>query len=157
MYIFGSHLIDLVISILGTPEKVTPFIKQTGFKNVFSDDNCFAVLEYEKAIAKVTNLSVEVNGWGMRQFTVFGSNGTVEIKPIEVEVKMTKSTADFASNAYKDMKETVDVSDVPQDIRYDEMMQDFYMFATGMKTNPYTYEHELNVQRALLMACGNNV
>lgn len=155
MYIFGSHLIDLIISILGMPEKVTPFIKQTGFKNVFTDDNCFAVLEYEKAIAKVTNLSVEVNGWGMRQFTVFGSLGTVEIKPIEVEVKMTKSTVEFATNAYADMKEIVDISDVPQDVRYDEMMQDFYLFVTGEKTNPYTYEHELNVQKALLMACGN--
>ena len=155
MYIFGSHLIDLIISILGMPEKVTPFIKQTGFKNVFTDDNCFAVLEYEKAIAKVTNLSVEVNGWGMRQFTVFGSLGTVEIKPIEVEVKMTKSTVEFATNAYADMKEIVDISDVPQDVLYDEMMQDFYLCVTGEKTNPYTYEHELNVQKALLMACGN--
>ena len=59
MYIFGSHLIDLVVSILGEPEKVYPFIKQTGFEGVYSDDNNFAVLEYDKAIARITNLSVE--------------------------------------------------------------------------------------------------
>ena len=65
MYIFGSHLVDLVVSILGEPKNVFPFIKQTGFEGVYSDDNCFAVLEYDKAIARITNLSVEVNGWGM--------------------------------------------------------------------------------------------
>jgi predicted dehydrogenase len=155
MYIFGSHLIDLIISILGMPEKVTSFIKQTGFMDVSADDNCFAVLEYKKAIAKVTNLSVEVNGWGMRQIVVSGSLGTVEIKPLEVPVKMTKSTTGFASNAYADMKETINVLDVPEDTRYDEMMRDFYLFATGKKSNPYTCEHELIVQKALLMACEN--
>lgn len=54
-----------------------PFIKQTGFSGVYSDDNNFAVLEYDKTIAS----SVEVNGWGMRRFAVMGSLGTVEIKP----------------------------------------------------------------------------
>lgn len=155
MYIFGCHLIDLIISILGTPEKVMPFVKQTRFENICSDDNCSSVLEYEKAIAKVTNLSVAVNGWGMRQFSVFGSNGTIEIKPIEVVAKMTKSTVDFATNTYADMKEIVDVPDVPKDERYDEMMQDFYLIVNGEKNNAYTYEHELKVQKTLLMACDN--
>jgi len=155
MYIFGSHLIDLVVRILGVPEKVSSYLKQTGFCDVCSPDNCFSVLEYEKAIAKITTLSVAVNGWGMRQFTVYGSRGTVEIKPIEKRTKMIKATADFAVNPYADMKEAVEVPDVPQDERYDKMVKDFYLFVTGQKTNPYTYEHELNVQKTLLMACDN--
>ena len=156
MYIFGSHLIDLVVSILGEPEKVYPFIKQTGFEGVYSDDNNFAVLEYNKAIARITNLSVEVNGWGMRRFAVMGSRGTVEIKPIEADVKMTKSTIDIATNAYKDMQEKIDVEDVPILSRYDEMMKDFYKSVIGEKENPYSYEHELRVQRTLCRVVGEN-
>jgi len=156
MYIFGSHLIDLVVSILGEPEKVYPFIKQTGFEGVYSDDNNFAVLEYDKAIARITNLSVEVNGWGMRRFAVMGSHGTVEIKPIELDVKMTKSTTAIASNAYQDMQEMVDVKDVPTLSRYDEMMKDFYRSVIGEKENPYSYEHELRVQRTLCRVVGEN-
>ena len=156
MYIFGSHLIDLVVSILGKPEKVYPFIKQTGFEGVYSDDNNFAVLEYDKAIAKITNLSVEVNGWGMRRFAVMGSKGTVEIKPIELNVEMTKSTTDIASNAYQDMKEKVDIKDVPTLSRYDEMMKDFYKSVIGEKENPYSYEHELAVQKTLCRVVGEN-
>ena len=156
MYIFGSHLIDLVVSILGEPEKVYPFIKQTGFEGVYSDDNNFAVLEYDKAIARITNLSVEVNGWGMRRFAVMGSKGTVEIKPIELNVEMTKSTTDIASNAYQDMKEKVDIKDVPTLSRYDEMMKDFYKSVVGEKENPYSYGHELTVQKTLCKVVGEN-
>ena len=156
MYIFGSHLIDLVVSILGEPKKVHPFIKQTGFEGVYSDDNNFAVLEYDKAIARITNLSVEVNGWGMRRFAVMGNKGTVEIKPIELDVEMFKSTKDIASNNYRDMKEKVDVQDVPALLRYDEMIKDFYKSVTGEKENPYSYEHELAVQKTLCRVVGEN-
>ena len=156
MYIFGSHLIDLVVSILGEPEKVHQFIKQTGFKGVYSDDNNFAVLEYDKAIARITTLSVEVNGWGMRRFAVMGSLGTVEIKPIELNVKMTKSTSALAKYPYQNMHEEVDVKDVPTLSRYDEMMKDFYKSVIGEKANPYSYEHELIVQRTLCRVVGEN-
>lgn len=156
MYIFGSHLADLIVSILGEPKNVYPFIKQTGFEGVYSDDNCFAVLEYEKAIARITTLSVEVNGWGMRRFAVMGSLGTVEIKPIELNVKMTKATADTAKNAYADMHENIEVTDVPTLMRYDEMINDLYLSATGEKENPYSFEHELAVQRTLYRITGEN-
>lgn len=156
MYIFGSHLIDLIVSILGEPEKVYSFIKQTGFEGICSDDNNFAVLEYKKAVAKITTLSVEVNGWGMRRFAVMGSNGTVEIKPIELDVKMYKSTTDIATNAYQDIKEEVEVKDVPTLSRYDEMIKEFYNAIVGKTANSYSYEHELAVQRTLCRVVGEN-
>ncbi len=149
MYIFGSHLIDLVVSVMGEPKNVFSFIKQTGFESIYSDDNCFAVLEYDKAVAKITNLSVEVNGWGMRRFAVMGSRGTVEIKPIELNVEMTKSTIDNVEGHYCDDKEKVEVADVPSLSRYDEMMKDLYLSIIGEKENPYGYDHELAVQRTL--------
>lgn len=154
MYIFGSHLADLIVRILGEPKKVYPFIKQTGFKGVYADDNDFAVLEYDKALAKITTLSVEVNGWGMRRFAVMGSKGTVEIKPIELDVQMTKSTADKAHDPFIDIHEKVEVRDVPKSSRYDEMIKDFYLSAVGEKENPYSYDYELAVQRTLYKIIG---
>lgn len=156
MFIFGSHLVDIIVNILGEPKNVYPFIKQTGFDDVYSDDNNFAVLEYERAIAKITTLSVEVNGWGMRRFAVMGSKGTVEIKPIELNVKMTKTTADIATNAYTDIHENVDVQDVPTLSRYDEMLKDLYLSVVGEKKNPYSYRHELAVQKTLYRITGEN-
>ena len=157
MYIFGSHLIDLVVNILGEPKNVYSFIKQTGFEGVYSDDNDFAVLEYDKSIARITTLSVEVNGWGMRRFAVMGSKGTVEIKPLELDVIMTKSTTDMiAEFKCADVKEMVDVKDISALTRYDEMIKDFHESVIGKKANPYSYEHELAVQRTLCRVVGEN-
>ena len=51
MYIFAGYLIDLVLMILGKPDKVTPFLKQT--RNDGLIDNGLAVLEYPRATATV--------------------------------------------------------------------------------------------------------
>ena len=92
----------------------------------------------------------------MRRFAVMGSKGTVEIKPIELDVKMTKSTADIATDAYTDTHENVDVQDVPTLSRYDKMLKDLYLSVVGEKKNPYSYEHELAVQRTLYRITGEN-
>ena len=154
MYIFGCHLIDLIISLLGKPEDVVPFNKKTGFNSIEALDNCFAVLDYKNTTAKVTNASVEVNGWGRRQLVVCGSKGTVEIKPLERPTMMTLSTVDSATSAYADCKEYVSVPETEQQNRYDEMILDFAKMIKGEIINPYTYEHELLVQKVLLKACG---
>ena len=149
MYILGSHLVDLIVYILGDPQKVFSFLKKSQLDGVDAEDNNLAVLEYDKAIARVFVSSVEVNGWGRRQFMVSGSKGTVNIMPMENAVCMTYSDTRIASNCYADMKEVVPVKDVPMDCRYDEMVQDFYQYIMGTKENPFTYEHDYLVQKVL--------
>ncbi len=157
MYIFGSHLIDLAHLILGEPMSVHSFIKQSRFQGVEADDNCFALLEYDKAFAKITNSSVEVNGWGMRRMAVMGSLGTVEIKPIELNVEMYFSSVDFADNAYKNIKRKIDVPDMPSRKRYDEMMREFYDLVTGNKKDERLYAHDLAVHKSILRAIGEKI
>lgn len=149
MYILGSHLVDLIVYILGDPQKVFSFLKKSHLDGVDADDNNLAVLEYDKAVARVFVSSVEVNGWGRRQFMVSGSKGTVNIMPMENAVCMTYSDTRIASNCYADMKEVVPVKDVTMDCRYDEMVQDFYQYIMGTKENPFTYEHDYLVQKVL--------
>ena len=149
MYILGSHLVDLIVYILGDPQKVFSFLKKSQLDGVDAEDNNLAVLEYDKAIARVFVSSVEVNGWGRRQFMVSGSMGTVNIIPMEKAGCMTYSDTNIASNCYAVMKELVPVKDVPMDCRYDEMVQDFYQYIMGTKENPFTYEHDYLVQKVL--------
>ena len=72
MYILGSHLVDLIVYMLGEPKKVTSFLKRTGLDGVYFEDNNLAVLEYDKALARIFVSSVEVNGFGRRQLMVSG-------------------------------------------------------------------------------------
>lgn len=149
MYILGSHLIDLVVYMLGKPEKVVSFLKHSGLDNVEVDDNNLAVLEYEKALARVFVSSVEVNGWGRRQLVVNGSKGTVNIVPLENPTIMTYSDLNIANLPYEDLKTVEAIEEIPMDCRYDQMVKDFYDYIIGKKENPFTYEHEYAVQDVL--------
>lgn len=150
MYILGSHLVDLAVYILGKPNKITSFMKHTMLDDVDFEDNNLAVLEYEKALVRIYVSSVEVNGWGRRQLMVSGSKGTVNIMPLENECTMTYADLNICgNNSYEDVKTKVDVSDVPKDARYDDMVKDFYSYIIGEKDNPFTYEHDYLVQEVL--------
>ena len=81
MYILGSHLVDLIVYMLGEPKRVVPFIKRTGLDGVDFEDNNLAVLEYDKALARIFVSSVEVNGFGRRQLVVSGSKCKVTMYP----------------------------------------------------------------------------
>ena len=149
MYILGSHLIDLVVYLMGEPEKITSFLKHTKLDGIDFPDNNLAVLEYEKALARVFVSSVEVNGFGRRQLVVSGSRGTVNICPIERPITMTYSDTSIVEFAYEDKKINFEFEDNTAHGRYDEMMKDFYAYVKGTKENPFTYEHDYTVQKVL--------
>ena len=149
MYILGSHLIDLAVYFLGEPKKITTFLKHTLLDDVDFADNNLAILEYDNAIARIFASSVEVNGWGRRQFFVSGTKGSIDIKPIENDIVVYEAFKDNCINCYEDMKVKADIKDIPKDCRYDEMIKDFYEYIIGAKENPFTYEHEYLVQKTI--------
>ena len=149
MYILGSHLVDLVVYLLGEPKRIVSFLKHTGLDGVDFEDNNLAVLEYDKALARIFVSSVEVNGFGRRQLVVSGSKGTVNICPLERPIAMTFSNTSIADKTYEDRKINIPFEDNTTDGRYDEMLQDFYAYILGTKQNPFTYEHDLLVQKVL--------
>ena len=149
MYILGSHLVDLVVYMMGEPKKITTFLKHTGADGIDLEDNNLAVLEYDKALARIFVSSVEVNGFGRRQLVVAGSRGTVDICPLEKGIHMTYSDSSFAPYGCKDKKIVVPCEDNTENGRYDDMMQDFYAYIQGTKKNPFTYEHDYLVQKVL--------
>ena len=149
MYILGCHLIDLIVYIMGKPQKIHTFLKHTRLEGIDVDDNNLAVMEYEKALARVFVSSVEVNGYGRRQFVISGSKGTINICPLERPVTMTYSDTQIANTPYADCKIILPFDDNTADGRYDEMIKDFYAYITGERENPFTYEHEYNVQAVL--------
>lgn len=153
MRILGCHLIDLIVFILGEPLHVHSFLRSTGKDGVYFPDNNQAILEYENTLARINVSSVEVNGWGRRQFVINGSNASVEIKPLENPTIMKFSDVHIANSEYENMATEVDLKDTCMDNRYDDMMKDFYAYIQGTKINPYSYDHEYCVQKVLLQLC----
>ena len=149
MYILGSHLVDLIVYLLGEPTRIIPFLKRTGMDGIDFEDNNLVVLEYEKALARIFVSSVEVDGYARRQFVVAGSKGTVNICPLEKPIKMTYSDTSFAKGSWECAHVEVPVEDNTANGRYDDMIKDFYSYVIGEKTNPFTYEHDYLVQKVI--------
>lgn len=154
MYILGSHLVDLIVYMMGEPKRITSFLGRTGHGGVELEDNNLAVLEYDRAIARIFVSSVEVNGFGRRQLMVSGSRGTANICPLERPITMTWSDTKIADRTYEDRKEILSFPDNTATGRYDEMMLDFHAYMTGEKKNPFSYEHDYLVQKVLAEIVG---
>lgn len=153
MYIFGCHLLDMIFQVLGPDyQKLTPYLRQTKPEEVALRDNALAVVEYPDAICTVRTTSVEVNGFGRRQLVICGTEGTVEVKPLEGPPTVTVSFAKDNPPTYQDTKQTVEVP--PMTGRYDLMAQDFAAYIRGEKRNPFDHDYEIALQKATLQACG---
>ncbi len=157
MYIFAGYLIDVVISILGMPDKITPFMKCTRADGLI--DNGLAVLEYPKATATIRVSVDEIEGMKHRRLIVCGTKGTFELCPIEFpsDEYRTRSmkprlTLQKAVAGFHEGTQEVDVG--PLGGRYDAQLIEFARIIRGEIRNPFDYQHELNVQKCLLDACG---
>ena len=153
MYIFGSHLIDLVVWMMGEPDKVVPLNMNSFPEEARYIDNGLAVLQYPRATCTVRTTSLEANGYHRRQLVVCGTKGTVEIKPMENPTKMSVAwRASSGGPGAPDAREWIDVPDFGG--RYDAQLADFARIVRGETANPFGYDHELAVERTLLRACG---
>jgi predicted dehydrogenase len=147
MMLLGCHLVDMLIAVMGKPEKVTPYRRQTlTVDNVY--DNELAVFEYPKATCTIRSALVEVEGWERRQFVVCGTKGTIEIKPLEDPV--LKLSLDRPRERFKKGAQFVELKNNGD--RYDEQVLDFSKMIHGEKKPDYSYDHDLITQEAVLKA-----
>jgi predicted dehydrogenase len=157
MYIFGCHLIDLVVTMLGKPDRVTPYLRQVR-DDVKVNDNDLAVLEYPRTTVTIRTASLEVEGYKRRQLVVCGDAGTIDIRPLEtfdmsppVPLKLRlalNSPRDSYKKGYQELEFPVTKG------RYDDQLIELARIIRGEIDNPYPLAHELMVQEVLLAACG---
>ena len=83
MFELGCHLIDPLVGLLGKPTNISPFVRRTRAPNDDLADNQLAVFEYPQCTATVRSSVIEVQGKQRRQFVVCGTEGTIEIRPLE--------------------------------------------------------------------------
>lgn len=167
MFYLGCHMVDLIYLFQGKPKKVIPMNRSTGLDGVNCIDFGMALFEYENGISIVQATSVEVNGYGRRRLSIYGSKGTVEIKPLECP----NGSDEFAGGGYDRspvvqsmLSESQTYRNCQKEIilekqggRYEESMQEFYECVVGKKINPYDYDYELEVHKLVLAACGQNI
>ena len=147
MFYIGCHSIDMILLLMGAPVNVTAFNRSSDWNNESSMDSSFAVLDYPHGVCSVRVNATEVNGQSRRHLLVCGTEGTIEIQPLENPTQLREVFA-------KDMKTNFSEYTPP---RYDKMMLEFAACVRGEKQNPYTSEYELIVQKTVLQACGMEI
>jgi predicted dehydrogenase len=149
MFELGCHVIDLVVGVLGKPDRVHAFPRHSGSQSDGLFDNMLAVLEYPRAIASVKSSAVEVEGGQRRHFVVCGTSGTCHIPPLDSPA--IRLTLDRDRGAYR--RGTHEIG-LPKFTRYVADAADLARILRGEKECDFSYAHDLAVQETVLRASG---
>lgn len=149
MFELGCHLMDLVIGVLGKPNKTTSVIRRVLRDQDELNDNMLAILEYDKAVATVKSSAVEVEGFARRHLAVCGTEGTFHIQPLD-NPQVTLSLARDRGQ-YRRGTQTIRL---PRYTRYVDDAIDMARVLRGEKPSDFAFDHDLVVQETLLQACG---
>jgi predicted dehydrogenase len=155
LFNLGAHLIDFVVALLGRPEKVTPFLKSTADAASSVRNNGLAVLEYPHAIVSLRACSREADGVNNRRLKICGTQGTLELcplerfdgKPLQMQMTLSERNADYPAGTH-----TLDFGIVVD--RYRAQLLEFAEMIRGEIQKPYSYEHDALVQSVVLAAAG---
>ncbi len=141
MYFLGCHLIDLVLSFCGEPNEISVFNKKSGIDGVDAVDNSLVVFDYGNSVSTVETTSVEFNPAFRRQFVICGSEGTLEIKPLEWPTRLFYTLRNGVT-------EQIEFESYG---RYDKMLEEFYTAVINKRLPDY--EYELQLQKYLIDIC----
>lgn len=147
MFELGCHLIDLVVGVLGKPDKVTPYSRRVVESDDQLMDNMLAVFEYPRALATVKSSAVEVAGQRRRRFSLCGTEGTFHIQPLDspaARVTLSKGRGKYAQG-FQELA-------FPKFRRYEGDAADMARMIRGEKPNDFSCDHDLAVQTAVLEA-----
>ena len=147
MFELGCHITDLVLGMLGAPEKVTPYPRHSSKLDDKLVDNMLAVFEYPRATATVKSSVNEVDGGARRHFVLCGSEGTFHIQPLDnPSAKLALSTnRGKYKKGYQEIK-------FPKYVRYVDDVADMARIIRGQKDADFSYEHDFAVQKTVLRA-----
>lgn len=149
MFELGSHLIDLVVGILGKPTSVTPYAQHVSAAEDGLADNTLAVLAYPKALATVISSAQEVDGGDRRHLVLCGTEGTIHVQPLDKPaVRLTLSKQ---RDKYPKGTTEIPFGDFP---RYAADLADLAKIIRGEKDADFPYAHELAVFETVLRAGG---
>jgi predicted dehydrogenase len=149
MFELGCHIIDLVVGVLGAPDAVHAFPRHSATADDDLLDNMFSVFEYPGATASVRSSVNEVDGFARRHFVLCGSGGTFHIQPLDspkVRVAFRVEHGKYQAG-YQDIE-------FPQYSRYAGDAAELARVIRQEADPLFSYDHDLAVQRAVLLSCG---
>ncbi|MCH2673983.1 MAG: Gfo/Idh/MocA family oxidoreductase [Dehalococcoidia bacterium] len=146
-YDLAGHMIDQICWLLGRPNSINSFFKNSFSINKKFSDNTISVFEYDQALAIIDIAAMESPPIA-RRFEVYGSKGSAIMEPFEpadkIRLALKKSNENY--------KKGINIIKIIDKKRYDEP---FNIFIDRLKKNnlpEFDLFHELLVQESLMRA-----
>ncbi len=149
MFILACHLIDIVVALLGRPDRVTAFSLAQDKEFPWYRDNTAAIFEYAEAMATVESVAREVSSGESRRLEVYGTRGSAILEPLEPPA--LRLCLDEDRDGYVKGWQDVPVEKRP---RYVESLRALVADIRGEKTPDRSLDHEFAVQETVLRAAG---
>jgi predicted dehydrogenase len=155
MFNLGCHHIDWIISMLGRPENISPFLKSTLGSANGAKNNCLAVLEYPHTLISLSACDLNAGGGSGRRVKIFGSKGIIDLsplerfdgKPLQMQLTLLEGNEEYSAGSH-----IVDFG-IKLD-RYEDQLLEFAEIIRGEMKNPYTYGHDYLTQEVVLAGGG---
>lgn len=153
MFYLGCHLIDLVLLLQGEPERIYTFNKASRCYDTDAKDLCMAVLEYPCGVSFVKTTQRERGGFLRRRLLVTGTEGVVDISPLEASIDYPLQYTEYAECKSEDWNAVSPRNRHAPHDRFLHLMRAFAEMVAGERENPYSYDHELLLYRTIRKCC----
>ena len=156
LYNLGCHLVDMVLPMVkGELKEAIPFIGDAPGDPQGSRTNCSSLLRFAGTDVLIRTSSHMPGGILRRRLRIDGTNGTLEIRPIErfdgepLKLELTLKTASCGYAAGTHILDFGVLTD-----RYAAQLEDLAAIVRGDKPNVQDYDRDLKVHELTLKACG---
>lgn len=161
----AGHVVDMMVTMLGRPERITPFLAQHRENKTAWTDHGVAVFEYPRAFGIIEVNALEIAP-DARHFEVYGSRGACTIpnlgsghlanattQPLDIYLEdgaYPEGTIDSPVAGWRRL-------DLPAATLQIRDLREFAACLAGEKEPEYSFEHDLVVHEALLRSSGVEV
>ncbi|MDE0043907.1 MAG: Gfo/Idh/MocA family oxidoreductase [Candidatus Poribacteria bacterium] len=149
MFILAPHLIDIIVALLGRPERVTSFSQNLDSTFPWAQDNTAAVFEYPDAMATIESTAAEVSSGESRRLEVYGTRGSAILEPLSPPA--LRLCLDEDRDGYEEGWQRVEIEERPAHIGD---LEAFVADIRGEKSPDRTLDHEFIAQETILRAAG---
>jgi predicted dehydrogenase len=148
MFELGCHVIDPIVHLLGMPRSVDSY--STPSRDDAIKDNQLAVLKFDRATATVRVNYADPFGSPRRRFSVTGTEGAFEVRPLEsgqIRLSLRRACGPYA-------KGEQNISLPRSGGRYDAEFIDLARVVHGEKALAWNATHDIAVHETVLRASG---
>ena len=145
----AGHLVDIMMILMGEPKKVQPALGRHYDADRRWVDNAVVVHEFERGLGTIDTAAMHVGMDRTRRIEIYGTKGTAIHTPIG-----TNNLSLYLEEAAEGYQAGWQEVTITPPSNFPTLLRELAACIRGEKQQDYSLEHDIAVQRVLLLGCG---